>query len=557
MTLFQRNKTSFFVVYILIAFFCLSLLACTDSANPNNSSNDNQNLIVEPHHTQNNFSQYSTAKNHSFLSKNQDITNLQGKHISIDCWFEIPDDLPAELEVECGRWQARSESVSSQSSHTEFNLTFVVLRDSSPDHKKDPLFYLSGGPGSSTYLEIDNIDSWYYWAEIAKLSRDIVLVDQRGTGLSLPKFECDNYITFVRDTLKESLPIKEEYQQAYTAIESCLQQAKKKGFKQTDYSTSLSAVDMNNIATALGYTEWNIMGGSYGTRLGLEWMRQNPKQIRSAVLDSVYPLNKGTLEEWPKTIHNAFSYFWDRCVQSSNCSNTEENKSENIKSSQQLEKEFWQAVEKLDKYPQSVTIPLWYGDWPIDAMVNGHRFMSLVYQSLYDDNLQDDILQAINDMNVDAALLKTDAIKKLAENSINSELAAEFNVLTYFAIECRETPIPNKETYYQELNRYPLLKDYAEHAYAYDPCLLFDKREDIEAFRQPLESSVPTLILSGGYDPVTPTRWAKELETRLKNSIFWYLPDVGHGVVNSNVCVHQSLRAFLDEPNSFSVPNCQ
>ncbi|MGI1677778.1 MAG: alpha/beta hydrolase [Cellvibrionaceae bacterium] len=495
-------------------------------------------------------------------SSSESKYSSEGKLIQVDCWFDIPDDLPSELDVECGQW--RTKPVKADKSvplETEFNLMFVVLKDNSTDHKNDPLFYLSGGPGSSTYLEIENIDSWYYWAEIAKLSRDIILVDQRGTGLSLPKFECDNYTQFIRNTLKESLPIKEEYKQAYKTAEACLQKAKKKGFKFADYSTSLSANDMNNIATALGYAEWNIMGGSYGTRLGLEWMRQNPKQIRSAVLDSVYPLDKGTLEEWPKTIHNAFSYFWDRCVQSSNCSNTKENKSENSKTSQQLEKEFWQAVAILDKYPQSITIPLWYGDWPINAVVNGHRFISLVYQSLYDDTLQEDILQAINDINVggplsNSRIINTDTIKKLAENSINSELATEFNVLTYFAVECSETPLPNKDNYFEELSHYPFLKNYAEHAFEYDPCHLFDQRSDIDSFRQPVKSATPTLILSGGYDPVTPTVWARELAGRLKNSLFWYLPDVGHGVVNSNVCVHQSLRAFLDEPNTFSIPSC-
>ena len=155
--------------------------------------------------------------------------------IWMDCWFDVPDDLPAELEVECGQWRTKANSQPSDEKprlQTEFNLMFVVLRDNSADHQKDPLFYLSGGPGSSTYLEKENVDSWFYWFEIAKLSRDIILVDQRGTGLSRPKFECDNYASFVRDALKENLPVKEEYIKAYGTVDACLKKAKKKGFNE-------------------------------------------------------------------------------------------------------------------------------------------------------------------------------------------------------------------------------------------------------------------------------------------------------------------------------------
>ncbi len=548
-----------------------------------------------------NFSVFSeVADNKDNGDESQSISQKENQNknrnkniVWMDCWFDIPGDLPKELEVECGQW--RTQSLPRQSSapasiqasdekpriQTEFNLMFVVLRDNSTDHQKDPLFYLSGGPGSSTYLEKENIDSWFYWFEIAKLSRDIILVDQRGTGLSRPKFECDNYTSFVREALKDNLSNKEEYIKAYNTVDTCLKKAKKKGFKSSDYSTSLSADDMNHIANALGYSEWNIIGGSYGTRLGLEWMRQNPTQIRSAILDSVYPVDKGALEQWPQTINNAFAYFWSQCASSTQCVNKKGDKEgaqqaelttdqainaqasekmqalENTReNAEQLEKNFWKAVAKLDEHPQTLTIPLWYGDWPMKVVVNGHRFISVVYQSLYDDALQDDILKAIKNINSGSVIIKTKALKKLTESSINSELAAEFNVLTYFAVECSETPIPNQNDFFKELNQYPLFKSYGEDAYEYDPCNLVNKRADLNAFRQPVKSDVPTLILSGGYDPVTPTAWARELSGRLKNSILWYLPELGHGVVNGNACVHQSLRVFLDNPKRFSLPDC-
>lgn len=517
------------------------------------------------------------------FAKTSESTEIKSKQfLPIDCWFDLPGDLPSHLSVECGQWHTKSDSTNS--SATNFKLKMVILRDHSQDHQQDPLFYLSGGPGSSTYLEPENVDSWFYWFEIAKLSRDIILVDQRGTGLSRPKFECDNYLNFLRSSLRNDQPIEDDYQQAFETIKSCLQKAKRKGYQESEYSTSHSAKDMNAIAQTLGYKQWNIMGGSYGTRLGLEWMRQNPQQIRSAVLDSVYPLNKGLLEEWPETTHNALNYFWQRCAKTETCRehfdyqsfvsksasvNTSKNTSQSASQSgsrnssqleyseeqiaNALELAFWSAVDILSENPQTVTVPLWYGDWPLKTVINGNRFISLMYQALYDDALQDDIVKLIQSVNANT---HTETLKKLAENAINSELAKEFNVLTYFAVDCREMPAPIKKDFDQQLDRYNQLQHYAEFAFQYDPCQLFEKREDLKAFRQPVKSNIPTLILSGGYDPVTPTAWAEEVSQRLSNAVLWFMPDVGHGVVNSNVCVHQSLRRFLDKPQSFKPSNC-
>lgn len=480
------------------------------------------------------------------------------QHPRIDwvlCWFDVPED----WQVDCGEWRAQlrpdDDSFQALMTATEFVLRFVRLRDNSADHRADPLVYISGGPGNSSYLEADNMETWFYWAEIAGLSRDLVFVDQRGTGLSIPLYQCRNYSNYLRETLRQDLDVKTEFQRSYDAMVDCIETARQRGFTFSDYSTTLSMEDMNQLLVALDYPQWNLLGGSYGTRLALDWMRHHPDRIRATILDSAYPMDKGSLLDWPQTLHESFDWFWQQCPRVDYCG----------KSARTIADDFWQAVNSLDAHPQTITVSHWYGDWPLTAVINGQRFITMTYQALYDDTLQDDIVRAIDEVNRVSANIETafffggsdSAFRKLAEHSINGELAPEFNPLTYFAIECAENPMVDSAAYEEKRAAYPDWLGYTDYYPEYDICNLIPVREDIDNFRTPVETDIPTLILSGGYDPVTPPRWARELAERLPRGNHWHFPQLGHGVTGSSACVHQSLRQFLDHPGNAPQPRCE
>ncbi|MEX1032467.1 MAG: alpha/beta fold hydrolase [Cellvibrionaceae bacterium] len=450
---------------------------------------------------------------------------------SVECWFAHP----ADIEVDCA--ELRTDPA-----RGEFTLPVVVIRDNAADHKSDPLVYLSGGPGSSSFLENNNVEHWFYWAEIAKLSRDLVLVDQRGTGLSRPQFHCHDYEQFFRNTLRENLSLQQEHQAALQAINTCVEQMQAHGYSLDDYSTTHSALDMDQALRALGYEEWNVMGGSYGTRLALEWLRHNDRDIRAVILDSVYPLDKGSLADWPGLLHNSFSFFWQACENGTLCEEADKN----------LEEKFWRAMGVLKETPVTLSAPLWEGGWPVKAVINDHRFLGMIYTALYDDTLHPRIIEAIDEV-LNGGGRK--ALQKLAENSVNSELAPEFNALIYLAVDCAESAMVSREEFEQSREQYPQWSAYTEHAWQYDMCEPIARRSDLTKFKQTVSSEVPVLILSGGFDPVTPASWARELADQLPNSQHWHLDRVGHGVVSSSACVHQAFGKFLDEPfEKYSLP---
>jgi len=151
-------------------------------------------------------------------------------------------------------------------------LDVVVLHATGADSKPDPIFPLAGGPGADVAKSIMRYeDSWM------RRERDIVLVSQRGTGGD-NKLECE-------------LPANDDNIQGYLdplfnadAFRACLEELKK-NFDLTQYSTCLAADDWNEVRLALGYDKINVIGGSYGTRASLVYMRRHPETVRSTIFN--------------------------------------------------------------------------------------------------------------------------------------------------------------------------------------------------------------------------------------------------------------------------------
>ncbi len=137
----------------------------------------------------------------------------------------------------------------------------------------DPVFYLEGGPGGSP-MWVAGLITELGMGQAAD-GRDIVFVDQRGTGYSQPNLVCpfDPGIEYGPG----------EFAQA------CGESLVAAGVNLSAYTTVENGADVASLRVAMGYDEYNLFGGSYGTDVGLTIMRDNPEGVRSSVLDSVFP----------------------------------------------------------------------------------------------------------------------------------------------------------------------------------------------------------------------------------------------------------------------------
>src|SRR6185436_8567369 len=157
----------------------------------------------------------------------------------------------------------------------KIELRVVVLPALGPDAAPDPMFEFAGGPGASASNEVRG------WAEQRELRahRDVVLVDQRGTGGShrldckIPRDPGD-----VQAYFEPSLPVA-EVRRCRTELDAIAD--------LSQYTTSIAADDLDEVRAWLGYDKINLQGGSYGTRAAQVYLRRHGDHVRSAVLIGV------------------------------------------------------------------------------------------------------------------------------------------------------------------------------------------------------------------------------------------------------------------------------
>ena len=148
-------------------------------------------------------------------------------------------------------------------------LFVAVTRSLSETPAPDPVLIVAGGPGQAASAEVPR--RWYRFLSL-RARRDIIFVDQRGTGQGWPPLTCPGLVV-TRTPEREGL-------------ERCLAALEASGVDPSAYNTTASALDLRDLRLALGIDRWNLIGTSYGTGLALELMRRDPIGVRSAVLNS-------------------------------------------------------------------------------------------------------------------------------------------------------------------------------------------------------------------------------------------------------------------------------
>lgn len=181
-----------------------------------------------------------------------------------------------------------------------YEIAFVVFKARSQAPFPDPVIYLEGGPGAASLINLfanfglasaqnDRFDA-------LRQFRDVIWFDQRSTGLSTGPLDCSTEISATLNDLSASVAdqvgedVDEESQTialSRAVIDACLDVFEERGTDVAQVNTENNARDVALLAQALGYEQFNLFGISYGTRLALEVMHQNPDGLRSVVLDSV------------------------------------------------------------------------------------------------------------------------------------------------------------------------------------------------------------------------------------------------------------------------------
>jgi pimeloyl-ACP methyl ester carboxylesterase len=447
------------------------------------------------------------------------------------CPFRVPRD----LRIDCGALVVPESRADLRGGVVR--LAVAIVRARSPNPAPDPVLYLSGGPGSPALS--NTVSFARAWSAFLH-NRDLVLIDQRGTGHSRPLLTCPE-INDVGDlVIEQNLSNVQKVAAEATALTRCAERLRSAGVNLAAYNSAASATDLHDLRVALGYAQWNIFGVSYGTRLALTTMRDYPEDIRSVVLDSVYPLQTNLYTAMPPTIDRSFQTIFTNCAARPSCNAAYPD----------LENVFYELVTDLNANPVAIQVTHPRTGAAVETRIDGHDLIDILFRTTYRTAELPGLPQFIYDIrNGEYATLA-----RLESDRLGRMFGSKFSHGMYFAVQCsEEIPFAALEDVQAAAATYPRLGDFfagvmefTEHVYAL--CDAFGTGAPDPRENEPVQSALPTLLLAGEYDPITPPAWAPLAAETLSTSYTYTFPGTGHAVISRGACPVSMIRAFLSDP---------
>jgi pimeloyl-ACP methyl ester carboxylesterase len=403
----------------------------------------------------------------------------------------------------------------------------VAIFKSSADHPApDPVVFLQGGPGLSVFANRPEIFLPDFYPLLA--ARDVILIEQRGVGLSQPALDCPEVDQVDADLLAQGLRGQTDPGPYLPAVQACRDRLVNAGVHLADYTTIQSAADVETLRQALGDPAWNLFGVSYGTRLALTVMRDFPTGVRSAVLDSPLPLQANIAVDRPAVVAAAFDTFFAACAADAACDHAYPN----------LKQVFYDTVDKLDQ------VPVVRGNGPKGQMtITGERFMAAVFDSLGSPQLPKAIYEARGG----------DFIHLIPFGA--PDVGMTSTGLLY-SVVCSEQVLPSPPAQLTEAdNAYPQLHHLFSALQTRGLCRQWGVPAAPAMEQQAVSSAIPSLILSGRFDPQTPPAYGVETARTLPNSHLFTFPDLAHAV-SHDPCAMTLIATFVDQPATAPSAEC-
>ena len=448
------------------------------------------------------------------------------------CWFEEPQG----HTVECG-YLVVPESRDRPDGKT-IKLAVARFKSSSSRPEPDPIVYLEGGPGGSPLRSL--LDQFGVLFAPFLERRDLILVDQRGTGYSQPALDCPEYTALSLALLDDDLTQAQAEAQLDAALLTCRQRLVADGVDLAAYNSAENAADLDDLRRALDVEEWNLYGISYGTRLALTALRDTHEGIRSAVIDSVVPLQADLYVELPSNGARAFDVLFDSCAADPVCS----------ADFPDLRAVFFDVMDRLDAEPATFPVRLESGE-EADFLLNGDGLMELVFQSLYATPVIPLLPRMIYAMR--------DGDTRLA-SALESAFLEQLDDISYgmhFSVQCgEEAPFSSPARLDNAIRQRPEYAALAERG-TFELCATWGAAQPNVVENQAVSSDVPTLVLGGEFDPITPPGWAQLAAETLANSYYFELPNAGHGAsLTGGECPRKLVLAFFEAPASRPDASC-
>ena len=444
---------------------------------------------------------------------------------------------PTGITVSCGYLTVPENRTAPNSLNIQ--IAVAVFHSTSANPAPDPVIFLQGGPGGEAIMT--SVGDFNILVAPFLDKRDYIAYDQRGTGLSKPAINCQELETVYKQDMFGQIPSSSRNMIYTNAFRSCHGMMTVSGIDLNEFNTIANADDLKDLVTTLGYSQVDLYGASYGTRLALVTMRNHPEILKSVVLDSVVPVEARLFYEDPSRINSSLQALFDGCATDPKCAAAYPG----------LKTDFWNMVAQLDTHPISVTAPLLTGG-KITETVTGSDLLGVTTFGL----LKWAWMIPTVPMSLDE--LKADDYSTFV--AMQSSLPDEYkgiNIGVYISVMCHEHILSGTSEELQaimdvnhDIGKYMRLPFFGDAKDMFNTCKVWGSTPPIAIEKDPVVSDIPTLIIEGTYDPATPPMYGKQVAQNLSHSYYVEFPNQGHVPLfgDTTGCVSGMILAFFDNP---------
>jgi pimeloyl-ACP methyl ester carboxylesterase len=433
--------------------------------------------------------------------------------------------IPAIRKARCGVLVVPENRAKPTGPTIRLPVALVPARSHAP--ARDPVVFLAGGPGGSAIGQAQLLVETGF-----NRDRELVLMDQRGTMLTSPSVQCPEIDRFAARSLALVYDAASTGRLHVAATRACYRRLRARGMDLGAYNTTESAADYADLRTALSIDEWNVFGVSYGTDLALTLMREHPQGIRSVTLDSVTPPQTVSLGRFWGNLREGFDSLFGACAAQQRCRARHP----------ELAKTFTRLVRKLEARPLTTRVRPPTGGPTRKVVLDGGALVNWLVGAALNNTLR-------------TAPAFIDDLANGHPQQIAASWAPGAGSALIYGVACSEwvpyeRPSDVLRRGRRAFPRYPasVLAQPPQVPFLTEDCRVWRVPKAPAAQRAVTHSTIPTLILTGSLDSVTPPSWGRIAARTLPNSTFVTIPGAGHFVLPVSRCAQHVFASFLAIP---------
>lgn len=425
------------------------------------------------------------------------------------------------IDAQCATFTVPLDHETPDGQSIELHVARLAAQTNKP--KADAFTLIAGGPGQSA---TESFPSVAYAFRHIQRDRDIILLDQRGTGSS-HKLDCpsdEKEQSLVYDKTKTEAAAK----RCRTALD----------VDPRFFTTSVAVKDLELLRQALAIEQWNLYGVSYGTRFGLHYLRRYPESVRTIILDAVVPPELSLGPEIALAAQRSLLRLFDRCESNPGCH----------ESFPGLRAGTLDLLERLKTEPVDIQYEnINTGELSDLKFTDKHLAitMRLMSYSAHGNAILPSMLYDAIDGNNFASLARQ---AQLQISSLDAALAGGM----YNTVICTEdTPFIPTDLDLAALEATYLGSELLDAMHS--NCSAWEQGVLDDDFKTPVVSATPALVMSGSDDPVTPPAYGDQIVKHLSNSIHIVNDNQSH-MQAALGCIPLLMAEFINTATTDSLP---